>query len=126
VETLLAELLLSLLTIAAGDWPAPAPALDDSARGAEIQRSLRLMAESTPQHRNTVRVLFYGSPSPKQPWWKTIADHLRQTYPPRRPADREQGESAASRRNCWVKTAEARSLSGLPRPGDLPRLRPPR
>ncbi len=81
METLLAELLLSLLTIAAGDWPAPAPALDDSARGAEIQRSLRLMAESTPQHRNTVRVLFYGQSITQQPWWKTIADHLRQTYP---------------------------------------------
>ena len=78
---MVAELLLSLLTVAAGEWPPPAAPQDDPSRGACIQRSLRLMAESTPEHRNTVRVLFYGQSITQQPWWKEVAEYLRATYP---------------------------------------------
>lgn len=40
-------------------YPPVTPAADP-ARGAGIQRAMRLMATSTPAHRNHVRVLFYG------------------------------------------------------------------
>jgi len=78
MELLLAGSLLALLTVA--DWPAPAPPAQPVANG-EIQRSLRLMADSTPERRNTVRVLFYGQSITQQPWWKEVADYLRSTYP---------------------------------------------
>lgn len=78
MDALLAGSLLALLT--AADWPAPAPPAAPVANG-EIQRSLRLMADSTPTRRNTVRVLFYGQSITQQTWWKEVADYLRATYP---------------------------------------------
>lgn len=49
--------------------------------GAGIERTMTLLESSTPQHRNTVRVLFYGQSITKQDWWKVVAAHLRQRYP---------------------------------------------
>ena len=49
--------------------------------GANIQRSMKLMEESTVQARNTVRILFYGQSITRQNWWPIVADHLRRTYP---------------------------------------------
>ncbi len=46
-----------------------------------LSRSLSLMAESTPEHRNTVRVLFYGQSITEQDWWKKVAEDLRKTFP---------------------------------------------
>ena len=49
--------------------------------GANIQRSMSLMATSTPRKRHTVRVLFYGQSITKQPWWTEVADDLRKRFP---------------------------------------------
>jgi len=42
---------------------------------------MRLLAESTPEHRNSVRVLFYGQSITEQGWWKLVADDLRARFP---------------------------------------------
>lgn len=42
---------------------------------------MTLLATSTPQHRNTVRVLFYGQSITEQEWSKQVADWLRAKYP---------------------------------------------
>ena len=61
------------------DPPQPPPDLEQL--GANIQRTMTLLATSTPQKRNRVRILFYGQSVTRNPWWKTVADHLRKTYP---------------------------------------------
>lgn len=49
--------------------------------GVGIERTMTLLESSTPQHRNTVRVLFYGQSITMQDWWKVVAAKLRQRYP---------------------------------------------
>jgi hypothetical protein len=61
-------------------FPAPAPQ-NNSEFGKNIARSMTLMATSTPQKRNTVRVLFYGQSITQQDWWKIVADDLRRRFP---------------------------------------------
>jgi hypothetical protein len=49
--------------------------------GAGIQRTMTLLATSTPQRRNRVRVLFYGQSITEQDWWREVADDLRRRFP---------------------------------------------
>ena len=49
--------------------------------GANIQRSMHLLQSSTPDKRNTVRVLFYGQSITAQNWWKIVAEELRKRFP---------------------------------------------
>jgi hypothetical protein len=49
--------------------------------GTGIERTMNLLQSSSPQHRNTVRVLFYGQSITKQDWWKLVAARLRARYP---------------------------------------------
>ncbi|AIE86265.1 SGNH/GDSL hydrolase family protein [Fimbriimonas ginsengisoli] len=49
--------------------------------GAHIQRTMRLLATSTPLTRNTVRVLFYGQSITESAWWKEVASDLRRRFP---------------------------------------------
>jgi len=49
--------------------------------GRQIQRSMTLLAKSTPQKRNTVRVLFYGQSITEQDWSRQVADDLRRRFP---------------------------------------------
>lgn len=49
--------------------------------GTNIQRSMKLMATSTPQKRNRVRVLFYGQSITNQEWTKKVSDDLRARFP---------------------------------------------
>ena len=49
--------------------------------GRNIQRAMKLMATSTPQKRNTVKVLFYGQSITEQCWWKQVADYLQTQFP---------------------------------------------
>lgn len=63
------------------DYPPPAPAKDDSYFGAKIQRTMTLLATSTPKHRHRVRILFYGQSITKQEWWLEVAKDLRQRFP---------------------------------------------
>ena len=59
----------------------PAPALDDSNFGARIQRTMTLLATSTPEHRHPVRILFYGQSITKQKWWLDVANDLKKRFP---------------------------------------------
>ena len=74
--------------------PAPAPILAPSGEswtmpkivaqpnwGANIQRSMKLMASSTRSKRNRVRVLFYGQSITEQNWAKMVSDDLRRRFP---------------------------------------------
>ena len=68
----------------AADQPAvyPLPKLGDtSAWGRNVQRTMRLLATSTPQKRNTVRILFYGQSITEQRWWQAVAADLRTRFP---------------------------------------------
>jgi hypothetical protein len=63
------------------DFPAPKSLGETSGYGRNVQRTMRLLSESTPTHRNTVRVLFYGQSITEQAWWKIVADDLRARFP---------------------------------------------
>jgi hypothetical protein len=62
-------------------FPPPAAPKDTSSLGMGIQRTMTLLATSTPEHRNTVRILFYGQSITEQSWWKDVADDLRRRFP---------------------------------------------
>ena len=62
-------------------FPPPAPAKDPSLLGLEIQRTMTLLATSTPTHRNHVRILFYGQSITEQEWRKQVAADLRRRFP---------------------------------------------
>ncbi|MDX2186206.1 MAG: glycoside hydrolase family 2 TIM barrel-domain containing protein [Opitutaceae bacterium] len=49
--------------------------------GKGIQRTLRLLASSTPAKRNTVRILFYGQSITEQAWTQEVERDLRQRFP---------------------------------------------
>ncbi len=49
--------------------------------GRGIQRTMRLLATSTPEHRNTVRVLFYGQSITEQKWSQEVANYLKRQFP---------------------------------------------
>ncbi len=90
---LLAAALLPLMTqtnpkpapivaeVRATTYPAPAPPKDDDALGRGIQRTMTLLATSTPAHRNHVRILFYGQSITEQEWSRRVADDLRRRFP---------------------------------------------
>ena len=65
----------------AGTFPPPLPFAPDPRQRGRLTRSLTLLATSTPQRRHRVRVLFYGQSITEQDWWKSVASHLRTTYP---------------------------------------------
>ncbi len=62
-------------------YPAPTPASDAQNLGQKIQRTMNLLATSTPTKRNHVRVLFYGQSITEQEWSKQVADDLRKRFP---------------------------------------------
>ena len=94
----LALVLLPFLASAA-DFPAPKTLGDTASYGRKIQRTMRLLAESTPEKRNTVRVLFYGQSITEQGWWKIVADDLRARFHTRTSSSKT-ARSAGSRRRC--------------------------
>jgi len=49
--------------------------------GAALQRTMTLLATSTPDHRNPVRILFYGQSLTKQDWARSVANNLRERFP---------------------------------------------
>lgn len=62
-------------------YPPPAPAKNDGNFGARIQRTMTLLATSTPKHRYPVRILFYGQSITKQKWWIDVANDLKKRFP---------------------------------------------
>lgn len=67
--------------VGAADFPLPKYLGDPAKLGLGIQRTMALLATSTPQHRNTVKVLFYGQSITEGPWWKEVADDLHRRFP---------------------------------------------
>ena len=49
--------------------------------GSGIQRTMKLLATSTPEHRNRVNILCYGQSIMCQPWWYKIYGDLKKRYP---------------------------------------------
>jgi hypothetical protein len=62
-------------------YPPLAAVPDDPSFGAGVQRTMTLLATSTAQKRNRVRVLFYGQSITEQDWWKQVAEDLRRRFP---------------------------------------------
>lgn len=62
-------------------YPAPNSLGDPATLGQGIQRTMTLLATSTPTHRNTVKILFYGQSITEQAWAKTVADDLKRRFP---------------------------------------------
>ncbi|NQT11927.1 MAG: SGNH/GDSL hydrolase family protein [Planctomycetes bacterium] len=71
----------SSTALAEDDFKRPEPPDNLASLGSKIQRTMTLLATSTPQKRNHVRVLFYGQSVTRNPWWQDVAEHLRETYP---------------------------------------------
>jgi len=78
---LLAALALILGSAQAADYPAPKPAQDTSQYGKHFQRTMTLMATSTPQRRHTVRILFYGQSIIGQGWHTMVVEDLQRCFP---------------------------------------------
>lgn len=49
--------------------------------GRNLQRTMTLLATSTPARRNTVKILFYGQSITEQTWSKRVAEDLRRRFP---------------------------------------------
>jgi len=75
--------LVALLSISAlaANYPAPKPPRNTSQYGKHFQRNMTLMATSTPQKRNTVRILFYGQSIVGQHWHTMVAEDLKKCLP---------------------------------------------
>lgn len=65
----------------ATEYPQPKTPKDMSQYGKGFQRSMTLMATSTPEKRNTVRILFYGQSIVGQQWHTMVADDLTKRFP---------------------------------------------
>jgi len=70
-------------TATAMDAPYPSPHHVGNANtlGHGIQRTMHLLASSTPECRNTTRILFYGQSITEQDWWRQVAEDLRTRFP---------------------------------------------
>jgi len=100
--------LLALACAAAetNSFPAITGFAPDPVQRRRLTRSLALLTTSTPQHRNTVRVLFYGQSITEQAWSREVEAWLQKTYPNANLviANRAIGGHASQ---LLVKTAEA-------------------
>jgi hypothetical protein len=57
------------------------PTSDHPVPGHNIQRTMTLLATSTPDHRHPVRILFYGQSLTRQDWARQVADDIRKRFP---------------------------------------------
>lgn len=64
--------------LATGELPLLAPPVP---LGSRIQRTMKLLATSTPPHRNKVRILCYGQSIMAQAWWRVLQAELHQRFP---------------------------------------------
>ena len=69
--------------VAADRPPYPLPSFvgDTNQMGRGVQRVMNLLSSSTPEQKNTVRVLFYGQSITEQNWWREVAEDLRRRFP---------------------------------------------
>ncbi len=61
--------------------PPPAPAKGRKNFGRGMARTMSLLAASTPEKRNRVKILFYGQSITVGDWWKMLTAALRNRYP---------------------------------------------
>lgn len=60
----------------------PVPSAEDTTNfGVGIQRTMKLLATSTPQKKNTVKILVYGQSISHGTWWLKVRDDLKKRYP---------------------------------------------
>jgi hypothetical protein len=82
---LLAILTAGCLTARVNAQPAaeayPPLKVDSSGFGKNVQRTMRLLAGSTAEKRNTVRILFYGQSITEQKWTQAVVADLRKRFP---------------------------------------------
>lgn len=79
----LASMLLAMTATHADDALVP-PAMTDAeraAQGAGVQRTARLLASSTPEHRRAVRIVFYGQSITQPAWTEQVVADLRRRFP---------------------------------------------
>ena len=65
-------------------YPPPPAWHPDIEQREHLRRSITLMDQSTPQKRNTVKIVFYGqsiTSAESQHWWKEVSRYLHTTYP---------------------------------------------
>ncbi len=62
-------------------FPLPKNRGEAAQMGKNIQRTMTLLASSTPQKRNTVKILFYGQSITEGDWWKSVAADLKARFP---------------------------------------------
>ncbi len=85
MKTLLSVLLLgcsiNLAMAETNNYPLPLFVGDTNTMGRGVQRTMNLLTSSTPEHKNTVRILFYGQSITEQNWWKLVSEDLRRRFP---------------------------------------------
>ncbi|OGV72719.1 MAG: hypothetical protein A3K19_02775 [Lentisphaerae bacterium RIFOXYB12_FULL_65_16] len=81
MSTMLSCALLLSGVAAAEDFVPPDAPANVAELGAGIQRTMTLLATSTPEKRNHVRILFYGQSVTAGPWSYAVAEDLRKAYP---------------------------------------------
>jgi len=60
----------------------PLPLLRDTTGGGKyITRTMHLLESSSPEKRNTVKILVYGQSISEQEWWLTVKQKLEERYP---------------------------------------------
>ena len=78
------RLFLATLLALSSSWASEFPPITDfgptNEYGASLQRSMRLMAGSDPNHKSTVRVMIYGQSVSQQSWWLSIADWFGEEF----------------------------------------------
>ncbi len=74
-------ILLSIMVSAQENTFPTLNSADYKASGAHIQRTMALLQSSTAEHKNTVRILFYGQSITKQEWWKDVVSDLKNRFP---------------------------------------------
>ena len=64
-----------------GSYAPPPPPTDASKFGRNYQRTMTLLATSTPERRHKVKILFYGQSIAAGTWWKQVAADLHTRFP---------------------------------------------
>lgn len=67
--------------VASTPFPPPAPIANNASFGDRIQRTMGLLATSTPTERHQVRILFYGQSITLQEWSQDVVRDLKQRFP---------------------------------------------
>lgn len=70
-----------LVGVALGAWTPPGDVGDAARLGRGVERTMALLAQSTPEAPNTVRILFYGQSITEQDWWREVVRDLEARYP---------------------------------------------